>query len=57
MFSLCESDNLLFSYGCLSMIFGIQAVLDTKCVVEHKWVKIFFPNFSTHRCQKDIGGR
>ena len=38
MFSLCESDNSLLSYGCPSMIFGIWAVLDTKCVVKHKWV-------------------
>ncbi len=38
MFSLCESDNSLLSYGCPNTIFGIRAVLDAKCVVEHKWV-------------------
>ena len=36
--SLCELDNPLLSSGCLTMIFGIQAVLDTKCVVKYKWV-------------------
>ncbi len=35
VFSLCELDNSLLSYGCLTIIFGIWAVGDTKCVVNH----------------------
>ena len=50
MFSLCESDNSLLSYGCLTMIFGIRAVGGTKCVVNHKWVQKKILIFSIHRC-------
>ncbi len=38
MFSLCESDNSLLSYDCPTIIFGIQALGGTKCVVSHKKV-------------------
>ncbi len=50
MFSLCELDNSLLSYGCLTMIFGIRAVGGTKCVVNHKWVQKKILIFSIHRC-------
>ncbi len=36
MLGLCELDNPLSSYGCPSMIFGIQALGGKKCVVSHK---------------------
>ncbi len=49
VFSLCESYNSLLSSGCLTMIFGIWGVLDTKCVVEHKWVYKFFPYTDVRR--------
>ncbi len=35
VFGLCELDNPLLSYGCLSKIFAIQALRDKKCIVSH----------------------
>ncbi len=38
VYSLCELDNLLLSYGCLIMIFWDLGCWRHKCVVNLKWV-------------------